>query len=171
MLVTKQDVSQAYLRMRKIDNTIPDEVLDFLKDSALKCIAEQTKRRDGFARIAEVFDAMQMERVQESPEIYEWVKIVIANDEFPLWDYGRGLLRASIGLTFEDDLYKVMLHFGNIDDGDWIAVESSGEKTPEACFEKMDKLAKEILAPMVKVPSEKELNEMLRPYGMYGVIE
>ena len=36
--MTEKDIVQAYVRIRKIDNTIPDEVLDFMKDSAIRNI-------------------------------------------------------------------------------------------------------------------------------------
>lgn len=31
-----KDIMNAYLRIRKIDNTIPDEVLEFMKDAAIE---------------------------------------------------------------------------------------------------------------------------------------
>lgn len=31
-----KDIIDAYCRIRKIDNTIPDDVLDFMKDAALE---------------------------------------------------------------------------------------------------------------------------------------
>lgn len=31
-----KDIMNAYLKIRKIDNTIPDEVLDFMKDAAIE---------------------------------------------------------------------------------------------------------------------------------------
>lgn len=31
-----QDIIKAYVRIRSIDNTIPDDVLDFMKDSAIE---------------------------------------------------------------------------------------------------------------------------------------
>lgn len=34
-----EDIIKAYIRIREIDNTIPDEVLDFMKQSALQRLA------------------------------------------------------------------------------------------------------------------------------------
>lgn len=36
--MTVKDISDAYLKIRKVDNTIPDEVLDFMKDAAIEKI-------------------------------------------------------------------------------------------------------------------------------------
>lgn len=45
----KQDIIDAYIRIRKRDNTIPDEVLDFMKDAALEKInADSYKTPDSF---------------------------------------------------------------------------------------------------------------------------
>lgn len=33
--MTKKDIIDAYVRIRTIDNTIPDDVLDYMKDAAL----------------------------------------------------------------------------------------------------------------------------------------
>lgn len=32
----KEDIINAYCRIRTVDHTIPDDVLDFMKDSAIK---------------------------------------------------------------------------------------------------------------------------------------
>ena len=34
--MTTKDITDAWARIRKIDNTIPDEVLDFMKDAAIE---------------------------------------------------------------------------------------------------------------------------------------
>jgi hypothetical protein len=34
----ESDITDAYLKIRKMDNTIPDEVLDFMKKSAIKAL-------------------------------------------------------------------------------------------------------------------------------------
>ena len=38
-----QDIKKAYARIRKIDNTIPDDVLDFMKDAALEKLGDTFK--------------------------------------------------------------------------------------------------------------------------------
>ena len=39
----KEDIINAYVRIRKIDNTIPDEVLNFMKDCAIKTIEDDSE--------------------------------------------------------------------------------------------------------------------------------
>ncbi len=36
----REDIINAYLKIRTIDNTIPDEVLDFMKNSAIEKLEE-----------------------------------------------------------------------------------------------------------------------------------
>lgn len=45
--MVKNDIIDAYLRIRKIDNTIPDDVLDFMKDCAIEMLdkIEQSNKR------------------------------------------------------------------------------------------------------------------------------
>ena len=35
-MITEVDIIKAYSRIRTIDNTIPDDVLDFMKDASIK---------------------------------------------------------------------------------------------------------------------------------------
>lgn len=37
----KQEIIKAYLKIREIDNTIPDDVLDFMKDAAIDKLKEK----------------------------------------------------------------------------------------------------------------------------------
>lgn len=41
-MVTEQEVRKAYVRIREIDNTIPDDVLNLMKDAAI----DRIKGRD-----------------------------------------------------------------------------------------------------------------------------
>ena len=45
----ESDIIDAYCKIRKIDNTIPDEVLDFMKESALKRLREADKEEEFYA--------------------------------------------------------------------------------------------------------------------------
>lgn len=36
----KKQVIDAYVRIRKIDHTIPDEILDFMKDAAIEKLSQ-----------------------------------------------------------------------------------------------------------------------------------
>ena len=123
--------------------------------------------RSGFDKIKDALDAMKMEKVPDGNR-HKWLKVVVSNEDFGLCDYGYGLLRVRISLGLDHGLWKIYFHVGNIDDGDWLAVEAIGRDTPEACLEKMDRIAHNILASMVKIPSEERLNELLRPFSMYG---
>lgn len=38
-----KDIIDAYVRIRTIDHTIPDDVLDFMKDSAISCLVQEPK--------------------------------------------------------------------------------------------------------------------------------
>ena len=42
--MTEQMIIDAYCLMRKIDNTIPDDVLDFMKESALERLRNSSKK-------------------------------------------------------------------------------------------------------------------------------
>ena len=39
--MTEQMIRDAYIRIRTIDQTIPDDVLDFMKDSAIDALNKQ----------------------------------------------------------------------------------------------------------------------------------
>lgn len=43
--MTAKDIINAYVRMRTIDNTIPDNVLDFMKNAALAALTESNKTK------------------------------------------------------------------------------------------------------------------------------
>lgn len=40
----KQDIINAYLEIRKTNNTIPDDVLDFMKNSAIERLGDETSQ-------------------------------------------------------------------------------------------------------------------------------
>ena len=50
--MTEQDIRQAYITMRQIDNTIPDEVLDFMRDASIEKLntVERSKQLVSFLR-------------------------------------------------------------------------------------------------------------------------
>jgi hypothetical protein len=65
-MITESAIRQAYARIRKIDHTIPDEVLDYMKDCALEDIKRQEeaklqKRRDKLAKIRQGGAALKHE--------------------------------------------------------------------------------------------------------------
>lgn len=45
--MTKKDIIDAYCRIRTIDNTIPDEVLDYMKNSSIACLESNPSHPSG----------------------------------------------------------------------------------------------------------------------------
>lgn len=45
--MTKEDIIKAYVRIRTIDNSIPDEVLDFMLNAALEILKQSTSTERG----------------------------------------------------------------------------------------------------------------------------
>ena len=121
---------------------------------------------EGFDKLQNVIALMQLEKSKIGTN-HVWDKIVIYNEDFPVIDYGRGLLRVRIGLYPERNFWKVTFHVGNIDDGGWLAVESHSGSQDDR-LKKAELIAETVLKDMVKIPDEKTLNELLRTFGMYG---
>lgn len=44
--MNKKMIIDAYCRIRKIDNSIPDDVLDFMKDSAIEKLKEMKNKKE-----------------------------------------------------------------------------------------------------------------------------
>lgn len=56
--MTKKDIIDAYCRIRTIDNTISDEVLDFMKDAAI----EKLERMDFAEKFEFIEGAWQLKK-------------------------------------------------------------------------------------------------------------
>lgn len=58
--MTENDIIKAYVRMREIDNTIPDEVLDFMKDASIEKLNKpfNSKKYDKKKLIEELLDCV-----------------------------------------------------------------------------------------------------------------
>ena len=95
--------------------------------------------------------------------------------DLDFYDYGRGFLNVEIypsaDIYGEKDEngkflnYFCRMWFATIDDGDfggW-SKPMSKENAQELC----KRIAREVFEDMVSLPTEKELNEILRPYGMF----
>ena len=64
--------------------------------------------------------------------------------------------------------YNVRFHIGNLDDCSWGAWSKNMSK--EEAIDMVEKIAP-ILDDLTELPTEDELNEMLRPFGMFGTFE
>ncbi len=99
--------------------------------------------------------------------------------EFNLFDYGAGLYCVKIftcahsleqdGAAKPNIKWSVKFHVGNLDDMSWGAWSKFFDTKEEAVV-LAEKLAP-ILEDLAVMPTEKELNEALRPFGMYGECE
>jgi hypothetical protein len=88
------------------------------------------------------------------------------------FDYNRGLLVVSIGVYGNSEMtpvtYSTCMSIWNIDDGSWRA-ESKHFDTIGEAQELADRVSDEFEDKIrTKLPSEEDLNEFLRPFGMYG---
>ena len=92
------------------------------------------------------------------------------------FDYGRGLMYVTISTSPYCEkvgtpvMFETRVHIGNIDDGSWEAY-SRHYTNAEEC----NQLTEKVYQAFVKsegrdtvLPTEEELNEMLRPLGMWG---
>lgn len=96
---------------------------------------------------------------------------------FELVDYNAGLYDVSIKAVgegyYEGDEHKsrwaVRFMVSNLDDMMWIGY-SKNYDSKEECIKHVDFVAS-ILDDLVTMPTEQELNEMLRPFGIFGTFE
>lgn len=105
-----------------------------------------------------------------------WTRISTQGD-LDLHDYNCGLFCVYVrlmgqGRFIDGDKSKhtvdwyVFFHVGNADDSSWSAWSQPYEDK-DKCLEQVNKTA-EILKDLVSMPNGETLNEMLRPYGLYG---
>lgn len=88
------------------------------------------------------------------------------------FDYNRGLLVVSISVYGNSEVtpttFSTRMSIWNVDDGSWRA-ESKHFATITEAQELADKVSAEFVDKIgTKLPTEEELNEFLRPFGMYG---
>lgn len=84
--MTTKDIRDAYVRIRQIDQTIPDEVLDFMKDAAI----QQLKRAERIQKLvmqpqspATLLKEIEALREEElDPVAFPKLKWAIANIQF-----------------------------------------------------------------------------------------
>lgn len=99
----------------------------------------------------------------------EWVRISVCG-ELGLSHYNSGIHDIHIRVVgnYENKIisYGVLFHIGNLDDGEWQAWSKYFPTIQEA-IDLVEKIAP-ILDDLVVLPTSDELNEMLKPFGMYG---
>jgi hypothetical protein len=83
------------------------------------------------------------------------------------FDYGVGFLDFHVRVIYDGQskVHRVRISLQTIDDGDYGGW--SNGMAPEKAQEIVDRIATEFLEDLDKLPSKDELNENLRPYGMY----
>jgi NTP pyrophosphatase (non-canonical NTP hydrolase) len=57
--MTEKDIIDAYCRIRTIDNTIPDDVLDFMKDASIEKMEEELRE------VKEAYDLIDPDKLAE----------------------------------------------------------------------------------------------------------
>lgn len=68
--MTEKMIRDAYCKISTIDQTIPDDVLDFMKDAAI----EKLKQVNNNIVLADVSSLLKAEREATKEEIREWLK-------------------------------------------------------------------------------------------------
>lgn len=102
---------------------------------------------------------------------------VSAKGLFNLFEYGRGIYWVhveTVGYGRELDgkpiiQYCVLFSVGTINDGNWQAWSTYHSK--EKCQEIVEKINKEIFPDLGSMPSEEMLNELLKPFGLFGAFQ
>jgi hypothetical protein len=129
--------------------------------------------RNHFAVLSDLSKVMQPRKIFDG----YWVRLSTKGD-FELCDYGRGLYAVKIsvngygaGLVNDSPKiqYCVNFHVGNIDDMSWDATSPYTESRAD-CVKLAEEMAPVILKQLNVMPTSDILNEMLRPYGMYGTL-
>lgn len=126
-----------------------------------------------------LWDLKEIFSPKPHPNGLGWTRISTKGN-LRLCDYNCGLFCVSVTLSgqgrFTDDEKKshvidwyVHFHVGNADDSSWGAW-SQPYNDKEKCLAQVNKTA-EILNDLVSMPDSDTLNEMLRPFGLYGELQ
>ena len=99
----------------------------------------------------------------------EWVRISVCG-ELGLSHYNSGIhnIHISISGNYENKIisYGVLFSIGNLDDGLWQAW-SKYFPTQQEAIDLAEKIAP-ILDDLVVLPTSEKLNDMLKPFGLFG---
>jgi hypothetical protein len=134
--------------------------------------------KNSFATLWDLAYLFQTRKIEDG----HWERITARGNNFPLHDYGCGLYSVSLlvnamGYFAEEPgkekthriHYCVLFHIGCADDGEWQAWSKYFDTEQEA-ITLAEKLVP-ILDDLSSTPTEAELNEMLKPFGLWGQIQ
>lgn len=91
----QRDITDAYARIRTIDNTIPDDVLDFMKDSAIEKLKENNEEyilsfiMKRYGSLTNLYQAL----VEDSDTVYTNLSNDSNVDEFVIEKYLHKILK------------------------------------------------------------------------------
>lgn len=94
------------------------------------------------------------------------IRAIWRTGKFELYDYRAGILQISFYPKMTEK-YNGLMSISTIDDGGWVAI-CNQELTVKKCWEIAKALQTEYNGIL---PTEKELNDFLQKYGMYGTFE
>ena len=122
----------------------------------------------------EIFDmlrALMETRIVSRPGHWVGYQKIVQKGDFELYDYDQGFLAVDVFSIPSTDRgnYQIRLYISNSDDGDWGAL--SNPMSLDKANSGVERIKKDLFEGMIKLPSEKELNEKLLPYGLYGSFE
>ena len=125
-----------------------------------------------------LFDMKEMFQPQKDEHGHGYIRIS-SKGKFDLHDYGVGLLyvhvrtvgygQGALGKPDEEVdkvNYVVLFTVGCADDGAWSAWSKVASK--EKCEQLVEKIKTDILDDLSCLPSDAELNEMLKNFGLFG---
>lgn len=96
---------------------------------------------------------------------------IVQKGDFELYDYNREFLAVDVYSIPSSDRgkYQIRLYISNVDDGDWGA--RSKPMSLDKANSGVERLKRDLFETMMKLPNEKELNDKLVSYGLYGSFE
>jgi len=78
----KTDIINAYLEIRKTNNTIPDEVLDFMKDCAIQKLSLPEQEKEiSCENLKALVYGRKLNDYQRSLAISEFVRLIQSNNQ------------------------------------------------------------------------------------------
>lgn len=126
---------------------------------------------DIYERFKQILELTKLVKVEDSQHKLRYNKMV-QTGELNHYDYGVGFLCFETFIVPEKSIrngFKVRIWIATIDDGDFGGW--SEPMTEGSAKDIVRKIANEVMEDMNIFPSDKKLNEMLRPYKMFVELE